>query len=112
MNRKIRLEAASPNPPPGLMELLADLGDGENGFTVSPRDPARMADCIQVLLGDSDLRSRMGAAGRRKVLAGFSDELVVNQTLDCYRELVSDRWPTETERIRPSTRMPAGASRL
>jgi len=32
----IRLEAASPSAPPGLQELLIDLGDGENGFGGTP----------------------------------------------------------------------------
>jgi predicted acetyltransferase len=32
----LRLEAASPNPPPGLQELLSDLGDGESGFSGTP----------------------------------------------------------------------------
>ena len=32
----LRLEAASPNPPPGFRELLSDLGDGENGFGGTP----------------------------------------------------------------------------
>ena len=28
----MKLEAATMNPPPGIQELLTDLGDGENGF--------------------------------------------------------------------------------
>ena len=32
----IKLEPASLNPPPGLRELLADLGDGESGFMGTP----------------------------------------------------------------------------
>jgi predicted acetyltransferase len=32
----VRLEQASPEPPPGVEELLADLGDGENGFGGTP----------------------------------------------------------------------------
>ncbi len=32
----MRLEAAAPDPPPGLRELLADLGGGENGFGGTP----------------------------------------------------------------------------
>jgi predicted acetyltransferase len=32
----MRLEAASLSPPPGLEQLLADLGDGENGFMGTP----------------------------------------------------------------------------
>ena len=33
---KMRLEAASLIPPPGLVRLLNDLGDGENGFGGNP----------------------------------------------------------------------------
>jgi len=32
----MRIEPASPNPPPGLRELLSDLGGGENGFLGTP----------------------------------------------------------------------------
>jgi predicted acetyltransferase len=32
----MKLEAATTDPPPGLQELLADLGDGENGFGGTP----------------------------------------------------------------------------
>lgn len=32
----MNLEAASVNAPPGLVELIADLGDGENGFGGTP----------------------------------------------------------------------------
>ena len=31
-DKKMKLEAATMNPPPGIQELLTDLGDGENGF--------------------------------------------------------------------------------
>jgi len=35
-NKRVRLEAASPTQPKGFAELIADLGDGENGFIGTP----------------------------------------------------------------------------
>jgi glycosyltransferase involved in cell wall biosynthesis len=105
---KVLLEAASSARPiittdvPGCRDIV---GNEENGFIVPPRDAERLADCLQVLMSDAALRERMGQAGREKVLAGFSKEIVVRHTLDCYRELVPDRWPKE---IRP---MPPARSR-
>ena len=45
----MRLEAASPSPPLGLERLLADLGDGENGFmgTPVPGGEATLAEFLQ-----------------------------------------------------------------
>ena len=45
----------------GIPELVAD---GGNGFLVPPRAPAEIAGRLVQLLGDSELRVRMGAAGR------------------------------------------------
>ena len=41
--------------------------DGETGILVDPDDPAAVAQGITRLLGDPELRRRMGAAGRRAV---------------------------------------------
>jgi glycosyltransferase involved in cell wall biosynthesis len=38
--------------------------NGEVGILVPPRDPAKLADSLITLLEDSDLRERMGSAGR------------------------------------------------
>jgi glycosyltransferase involved in cell wall biosynthesis len=45
----------------GIPELVTD---GESGFLVAPRAPAQIAARLVQLLEDSDLRARMGAAGR------------------------------------------------
>ena len=45
----------------GIPELVAD---GESGFLVAPRAPAEIARRLVQLLEDSELRARMGAAGR------------------------------------------------
>jgi glycosyltransferase involved in cell wall biosynthesis len=46
--------------------------DGETGVVIPPCDPAALARAIDRLLGDADLRSRLGAAGRAEVTAGFT----------------------------------------
>lgn len=48
------------------------LVDGETGYLVPPEDPGALADRVLVLLRDADLRQRMGAAGRARVLAQFT----------------------------------------
>lgn len=45
--------------------------DGETGLLVDGREPAEIAAALDRLLGDSDLRRRMGEAGRRFAL-GFT----------------------------------------
>jgi len=65
---------------------------GENGLLVPSRDPGALAQAVSALLGDCDLRARMGAAGRARAVREFSDERIAQQTLDVYRELLSGKW--------------------
>lgn len=51
--------------------------DGETGILVKPRDPAGLAEAIVRLLGDADLRQRMGKAGRARVQQFFSCERLI-----------------------------------
>ncbi|MGZ4410876.1 MAG: glycosyltransferase family 4 protein [Gaiellaceae bacterium] len=65
----------------GLLDLVVD---GETGLLVAPRDvPALRAACER-LLGDPDLRRRMGEAGRRRIAERFSWPGVVAQLLEAY----------------------------
>ncbi|MEM8729303.1 MAG: glycosyltransferase family 4 protein [Pseudomonadota bacterium] len=52
----------------GVGELVED---GESGFLVPPGDAETLADRIRLLADDAELRARMGAAGRAKVVADF-----------------------------------------
>lgn len=84
------LEAASCARPivttdvPGCREVVAD---GSNGLLVPVQDVAALADALQSLVQDPELRQRMGRAGRRRVENEFTAELLVGQQLDIYREL-------------------------
>ena len=70
---------------PGCREIVQH---GRNGLLVSPRSPAAIADAIDLLAGDPDLRRRMGQVGREMVEREFAEEHVVAQTLDVYRALL------------------------
>lgn len=47
----------------GMPEVV---GDGETGYLVEPANPTALADALQPLLTDPDLRQRMGSAGRAR----------------------------------------------
>ena len=87
---KVLLEAAACGKPliatdaPGCREIVRH---GENGFLVPLRDAAGLADAIDRLLGDADIRRAMGQRGRRMVEVEFSEAKVAQQTLAVYREL-------------------------
>ncbi len=70
---------------PGCREIVRH---GRNGLLIKPRSPAAIADAIDQLAGDPDLRQRMGQAGREMVERDFAEELVVAQTLDVYWSLL------------------------
>jgi glycosyltransferase involved in cell wall biosynthesis len=54
----------------GAAEAVAD---GETGILVAPDDSERTAAALTALLGDAQLRARMGAAGRRRVQEHFGE---------------------------------------
>ncbi|MGQ0650436.1 MAG: glycosyltransferase family 4 protein [Gemmatimonadaceae bacterium] len=54
--------------------------DGETGLVVPPDDPAAAAGALRQLLGDADLRRRMGAAGRRAVETHYNWDRVAAET--------------------------------
>lgn len=68
---------------------------GVGGLLVPPRDPVALAEALARLLDDPPLRARMGAAARARVLAAFTEDVVIRQFLDLYRELLGGRWPSQ-----------------
>lgn len=61
---------------------------GVTGLLVPPRDAVALADAIQRLLLDAELRERMGQAGRQLAEREFSIEKAVAAHLAVYRELM------------------------
>jgi glycosyltransferase involved in cell wall biosynthesis len=66
----------------GLRDLVVD---GETGLVVSPRDPAALRAALQRLLGDEELRRRLGAAARERARERFSWNTVTEATVAAYR---------------------------
>jgi glycosyltransferase involved in cell wall biosynthesis len=65
----------------GLPEAI---DDGRTGLLVDPGDEAALAGAIVTLLRDAERRAIMGAAGRARVIAEFSVERMVRDTIAAY----------------------------
>jgi glycosyltransferase involved in cell wall biosynthesis len=86
---KALLEAAACGRPvittdvPGCREVVEHE---RTGLLVPARDADAIADALQRLASSAELRVAIGAAGRRKVAAEFSDATVIEQISSAYRD--------------------------
>ncbi|MDX3236667.1 glycosyltransferase family 4 protein [Streptomyces sp. ME03-5709C] len=62
--------------------------DGQTCLAVPPGDPGALATALGRLLGDSELRRRLGRAGRERVLARFTWERAAIGTAEHYRAAI------------------------
>ncbi|MCD6419931.1 MAG: glycosyltransferase family 4 protein [Synergistetes bacterium] len=72
---------------PGCKETVVD---GENGFLVPPKDVNALADAVERLLCDAELRMKMGIKGRKMVLERFSDEIITRRIIEVSKMLVKE----------------------
>ncbi len=72
---------------PGCREAVID---GEDGLLVPPRDVLSLAAALRRLLDDEPLRIALARRGRERVEQEFSDDIVVQQTMAVYREIMAD----------------------
>ncbi|CAL9585812.1 glycosyltransferase family 4 protein [Streptomyces sp. enrichment culture] len=63
--------------------------DGETCLAVPPGDADALAAALNRLLGDPELRTRLGAAGRDRVLAKFTWARAAEGTVAHYREAIA-----------------------
>ena len=61
--------------------------DGVEGLVVPPNDVAALAEALHRLASDRELRERMGAAARRRLLEGFTEAHVKDVLRSAYRRL-------------------------
>jgi glycosyltransferase involved in cell wall biosynthesis len=66
--------------------LVDAVEDGATGLLVQPRDVASLRSAIERLLGDAELRGRLGASGRTAARQRFSWETATEATLHAYRD--------------------------
>jgi len=62
----------------------------ETGLLVPPNDPEALAHMIKRALGDAELRTRIGEAGRARVLQNFTWRQTALGTVENYRILLED----------------------
>ena len=71
-----------------LPEVVAH---GETGWLAPPGNAAALADGIRRLMADAELRKRMGAAGRQRMLERFTWRETARKTVALYEEVLSRR---------------------
>ncbi len=62
---------------------------GQTGFVVEPGDPHGLAQAIKVLLANPGLRQYMSTFGRYRVANEYTHDLMIERTLDVYREALA-----------------------
>ncbi len=70
----------------GLLDLVVD---GETGLLVPPGDVGALRAALERLLEDSELRRRLGAAGRERIVERFAWPAVTDATLAAYEEALA-----------------------
>lgn len=85
----VLLEAAASGRPivasdvPGCRDVVKH---GETGFLVRKKDPRSLADALEALIKDKDLRRRMGRSGRMLVEQRFDRRIINDQILRVYHD--------------------------
>lgn len=70
----------------GLSEVMVD---GETGFIVKRKDTDALAEKMQILINDADLREKLGANGRKRVLEMYdwrdNEKIIESTIVSCYK---------------------------
>jgi glycosyltransferase involved in cell wall biosynthesis len=70
----------------GLVDLIED---GRDGLLAPEDDAAALAAALERLLGDADLRRRLGHAARIRACRDFSPDAMANAYAALYRETLT-----------------------
>jgi glycosyltransferase involved in cell wall biosynthesis len=70
----------------GIPEVVRNY---ENGFLVPPNNPPKLAEAIQYLIDNKDIRTRMGREGRKWVTTNFSLDVITKKLCDIYQNILS-----------------------
>ena len=80
----------------GKATIMTDIGgnrglaiDGETGIVVPAKDASALGKAIVQLVNDSDLRARLGVAGKEYIAREYSSERSVRELVKVYNDLVA-----------------------
>ncbi len=68
-----------------------EVVDGETGWLIPPREAKPLSEKICILLDNPEVATRMGDAGRRRVLQHFDIRKVVEHQIEIYQRLLRDK---------------------
>jgi glycosyltransferase involved in cell wall biosynthesis len=69
----------------GIPEIISNY---ENGILVPPGNDVKLAEAIQFLLSNQDMKEKLGRQGRLHVLENFSFEVTAKKLLEIYNKLL------------------------
>ena len=69
----------------GIRDIVEN---GKNGILVPPNDPIKLAEAIEYLLNNKDIRIKLGKEGRKKVEREFSWNVIVKRLYRIYEEMI------------------------
>jgi glycosyltransferase involved in cell wall biosynthesis len=82
----------------GLPVIVSDVGgipsvitDKENGLLITAGNHRKIAETLQLLINDPDLRQKIGQAAKQRCLAEFSTDAVVDKLLSLYTQIYPDQ---------------------
>jgi glycosyltransferase involved in cell wall biosynthesis len=82
----------------GLPVVASDVGgvqesvvDGSTGFVIPCGDAVRLRECLRKLITDSELRVRMGEAGRARYEEKFTFDRLIERTTKVYEAVLERR---------------------
>lgn len=73
----------------GTNEIVVD---NKTGFLINPSNPEELAEKLEILLNDTDLRFRMGHAGKERVMNEFSIDKMARKYIELYKMVLSDKF--------------------
>lgn len=70
----------------GMPEIVTD---GVEGFVVPPSDPKAIAEAIQKLVSNPEIRTQFSTAARERIISNFNIVRTTERTLEVYNSLLS-----------------------
>lgn len=82
----------------GLPVIASKIGgvvdvveDGKSGILFEPGDASGLTSAVISLLNNSGLRRKLGAEARKRIVEGFSIDVIAEKYIRLYKELMADR---------------------
>ena len=73
---------------PGCREIVSS---GENGLLVPPADPHALADALERLIIDPNLRAQYGRVSRKRVKLNYTNGVVIDKVANLYSRMIANQ---------------------